>query len=144
LTSSPFVSRRARSRHLCTVTVLLFCCNYRRCSCWCIQHPGVSLTFGDAFQSCSQHPLTYAKSYGKCLDHYGTSSEIIECSSETYDFCVPHHVPAEDLCDLPLEPSPIAVHLALAGLSIVGYSSRFLGFLPWEAQDYVVCHHWAD
>jgi len=112
------VSRRAGSSHSSTVTVSLFCRNYRRCSCSRIQHPGVSLTYGDAFQRCSQQPLTFSKSYGECLDHFLTSSEMIECGSGTYDFCVPHRVPAEDLCDLLLESSPVAIHLAFVGLSI--------------------------
>jgi hypothetical protein len=76
---SPFVSRRASSSHSSTVTVSLFCGNYHRCSCSRVQHPGVFLTFGDAFQRCSQQPLTFPKSYGECLDHFLNSSEMIEC-----------------------------------------------------------------
>jgi len=43
---------------------------------------------------------------------------MIECGSGTYDVCVPHRVPAEDLCDLLLESPPVAIHLAFLGLSI--------------------------
>ena len=78
---SPFVSLRAGSSHSSTVTVSLFCRNYCRCSCSHVQHPGVSLTFRDAFQRCSQLPLTFSKSYGECLDNFLTSSEMIECGS---------------------------------------------------------------
>jgi hypothetical protein len=67
--------------------VSLFCRNYRRCSCSRSQHPGVSLTYGDAFQQCSQQPVTFSKSYGECLDQFLTSSELIECGSRTHDLC---------------------------------------------------------
>ena len=47
-----------------------------------------------------------------------TSYEMIECSSGNYDFCVPHHVPAEDLCDILQESLPVAINMAFVGLSI--------------------------
>jgi len=78
---SPFVFQQAVSSHSFTVTVSLFCHNNRRCSCSRIQHPGVSLTYSDALEGCSQQPLTFSKSYGECLDHFLTSSEMIECGS---------------------------------------------------------------
>jgi len=59
-------------------------------------------------------------------------------------FWLPHRVPAEDLSNLLLESWPVAVHLAIAGLSIDHCCSWFPGFLPWQAQDYIVCLFWDD
>ena len=78
---SPFVSWRTGSSHSRTVTVSLVCQNYHCCSCSGIQHSGVSLTFGDAFQRWCQQRLTFALSYGECLDPFLTRSEILECGS---------------------------------------------------------------
>ena len=44
------VSLRAGSSYSITITVSIFCHNYRRCFSLRIKYSGVSLTFGDTFQ----------------------------------------------------------------------------------------------
>ena len=86
--------------------------------------------------------MTFAMSYGECLDHFLTSSEMIECggpellyTQESSPSWLPHRIPAEDMSNLLLESSPVVVHLAFIGLSIDLCSSRFPGFSPRQAQD---------